>query len=534
MKLVQSITILALSTTVAARTFKGRRTQTTVLEPDELYPNGYAGKKGYGYGGKKGYVEPDLLDCPTGKKGSYVSGKKGSGGKGAGKGGGSIVIPDYGDSCVICDQQNKNKPTKMVLQYVADGANSAFQPAGKATCREGQYPSPARVVVNGNAVYELEDGDLFKVFVDADGGAETDFKIIPTGQAVFDDDIDCYIHTSCSVPIVVGDQIGPFLIEGDEECESPPENEGGECPECEVCDTGRPEKLTLKYHSVGVNSEYQPESKASCRAGMYPTSTLLTVEGSTYDLSDGDVFTIKPQFGGFSAYTEFYFNDPSLDCAIHTSCSVPLMLGDQIGPFEVIGDEDCKNDGPPDCVCEPELPECGGKCIEVTKVNTDPITCAVTLDVKIDYDDLSQVEWRQSQNTCVEEDPNFDSATNTCYEHETALPSDWIGFYPCEVKDRLPIAYNKEPDFWAYTCYDRDCSRDPLNQIVTNAEYIFDDMTLPNFTTEGVYTTINAIASSGGGCYVVVLNRYDGFSAPPYYNICEGNEIMIPDTKGGC
>lgn len=505
MKYFSTLSILVLSTVVSARksTFKGRRAQGTVdNEP------AYAGKKGYAYGGKKGYDEPTIDECLTGKKGSYTSGKKGAGGKGAGKGGGTIVIPDYGDSCVICDQQNKNKPTELVLQYIADGANSAFQPSGKATCREGTYPSPARVVVNGRAVYQLEDGDLFKIF--PEDGAETTFQIIPTGQAVFEDDIECYIHTSCSVPIVVGDQIGPFLIEGDEDCEAPPTPEEPDCPDCEVCDTGRPEELTLKYNFIGINSEYQPESKASCRAGRYPTDTEIRVEGNTYSVSDGDIFTITPEYGSFSAYTDFEFlNGEEMNCFIHTSCSVPIVPGDQIGPFEVVGDEDCS-------------PEPKDRCI-YAEVGTDPVTGETTIDVTIDYADLPENRiWAENCDSRDSNCPGFDL---------DPLPSDWIGFYPCENKDSEPMAFQVEPAFWAYTCYDRACNRNPVDTAISEGTLTFSDATIPYFGRQGVYKSIAEAEAEGGGCHIVLLNKINGFSAPPYYNLCMGNEIMLPDKS---
>eukprot|EP00546_Thalassionema_frauenfeldii_P000152 CAMPEP_0178935594 /NCGR_PEP_ID=MMETSP0786-20121207/24644_1 /TAXON_ID=186022 /ORGANISM="Thalassionema frauenfeldii, Strain CCMP 1798" /LENGTH=536 /DNA_ID=CAMNT_0020613783 /DNA_START=27 /DNA_END=1637 /DNA_ORIENTATION=- len=536
MKLVNTLIALTLTTATAAteELIKGRRLDDALVAPEELFDD-YAGKKGYGdyagkkgcsddysgkkgygdysgkkgygdYAGKKGYdgecYEPDIDTCVTGKKGSYVNGKKGSG---RGKGNWNIELPDYGDSCVICDKQNKNKPTELILQYMADGQNSAFQPAGKATCREGDYPEIARIVVDETYVYEIEDGDMFKIFP---SGANTYFEIVPTGPAVFDDDINCYIHTSCSVPIVVGDQIGPFLVVGDDECEPPEEPE---CPSCEVCDTGRPEMLTLKYNSAGVNSEYQPEKKASCRAGMYPASTMLTVEGDTFDVVDGTTFTITPQFGSFSAETDFKFSAASdMDCYIHTSCSVPIVPGDQIGPFEVIGDEDCPP--PPD------------RCIEAEIGVGDDGETIVT--VTFDYANLTpDRKWAENCDSRDDDCPDFDL---------TPLPSDWVGFYPCEDKNMEPIGFSREPSFWAYTCYDRNCRRDPPESATSDATIVFDDDTMPSFGTAptGSYKSIAQIEAAGGGCYVVLLNKIDGFSAPPYYNLCEGNEIMFPDKSG--
>lgn len=495
MKIVNVLTLLSLSTVASARndSFKGRR-----LPDDADDVIGYGGKKGYGYSD-----EPTYDECPTGKKGSYTSGKKGGGGKGGGKGYSVIEIPDYGDSCVICDKQNKNKPESMVLQYVADGVNSAFQPAGKATCREGQYPSPARITVNG-VVFDVVDGDLIEIF--PGGDAETDFHIVPTGAAVFDDDIECYIHTSCSVPIVVGDQIGPFLIEGDEECEPPEEPE---CPPCQVCDTGRPDSLRLKYHSEGLDSMYQPEDKASCRAGAYPTTATLAVEGETFTLDNGDIFTIMPEYGSFSAETDFEFIGASeLDCFIHTSCSVPLVPGDRIGPFEVIGDEDCPRP----------------TCINASVGTNDEGETTIT--VELSYSNLSlDRKWADNchKDDTAESCPGFDL---------TPKPTDWIGFYPCEEANTQPYPFQVEPDFWIYTCKEENCARLPDATAFSEGTVVVEDKTMPWYGRQGIHTEISEIEANGGGCYVVVLNKYEGYSAPPYYNLCVGNEIMIPDRSG--
>lgn len=496
MKLATTLTFLSLSTIASARSFKGRRLPTgnSGGSPE--------GKKGYG---KKGYSEEPPIEydeCMSGKKGGYVSGKKGyTGGKGGGKGyGDNIVIPDYGDSCVICDKQNKNKPMRMVLTYVADGANSAFQPSGKASCREGSYPSPAQIYVNGDVI-TLEDGDKFEIF--PGGAAETHFQIVPMGQAVFDDDIECYIHTSCSVPIVVGDQIGPFLIEGDEECEPPEEPD---CPDCQVCDTGRPEELTLKYHAIGVNSEYQPEGKASCRAGVYPEVTRITVEGKAIYISDGDIFTITPQHGQFSAETDFHFdNAADMDCFIHTSCSVGIVPEDQIGPFEIIGDKDC----PPE-----------GKCINAV-VGSDPVTGETTITVTLNYENLDESrDWAENCDNRDPACPGFDL---------TPSASDWIGFYPCGEKD-TSLPFTVEPDTWAYTCYEGMCRDD--EETFANGTIVFQDSTMPLWGRQGIHRSIAELEAAGGGCYVVLLNKMAGFSPPPYYNLCMGNEFTLPNASG--
>merc|ERR1711920_988698 len=228
-----------------------------------------------------------------------------------------------------------------------------------------------------------------------------------------------------------------------------------------------------------------------------------------------------PQFNGFSANTDFYFDDSFFDCAIHTSCSVPLILGDIIGPFEVIGDEDCEITE----TCDPTCEECGGECIDA---KVDIIDGETVITVTLDYTDLS-LDRKWDPNTCDDRDPDFAS----CGTNITPEPSDWIGFYPCIDKntDSTGKSFTREPAFWAYTCYDKDCSQEP--DPVSEGTLVFRDSTLWSVGTDGIHKTILEAEQEGGGCYVVMLNKLDGFSPAPYYNICMGNEIMLPDKSGG-
>jgi hypothetical protein len=54
-------------------------------------------------------------------------------------------------------------------------------------------------------------------------------------------------------------------------------------------------------------------------------------------MTDGTVFVIT---GKFEVKTEFFFDD-GFDCYLTTDCSVPLVAGDQIGPFTVLEGNGC-------------------------------------------------------------------------------------------------------------------------------------------------------------------------------------------------
>merc|ERR1712232_1180975 len=83
----------------------------------------------------------------------------------------------------------------------------------------------------------------------------------------------------------------------------------------------------------------------------------------------------------FDAETYFEFvntneEEDGRSCYIHTSCSVPLVQGDRIGPFEVLGGNEC--------IPPPEGPY---PCIEATVIELDDGRTAI--NVTFDYSDLS-------------------------------------------------------------------------------------------------------------------------------------------------
>jgi len=416
---------------------------------------------------------------------------------------GSCPAPPPEGECVICGKNNKDgKGAPITVQYVAAGKDSAYQDGRKASCVAGDYPSPATVLVNGQT-FMVEDGQNF-TFTPANS-AETTFSI--NGE-------ECFIHTSCSVPIVVGDQIGPFKIMGGYGCGPPPPPPkcGEECTICDKENKNRPESLTLKYHSDGMNSQYQPEDKASCRAGLYPTTTTITVQGQAIPVADGVEFTITAD-GKFDAETEFEFSTGSVsDCYIHTSCSVPLVTGDRIGPFEVISGGQCEP-----LTCD--------ECITAT---SREVNGTWVVDVEFDYVSLSAD--RNYTKNCDSRDKSGTCVDGSIVDF-TPLGNDWVGLYPCEDALRQPLPFNREPKTWAYTCYDQDigrgkgrCARGPA--IGQNA-FTFADETAPAFTIQGIYKPLSELVADRPGCYVALLNRYEGYSPPPYYNLCVSKEFQL-------
>jgi hypothetical protein len=253
-----------------------------------------------------------------------------------------VVDPNQ---CEICSPNYKSKPVSLTFEYRPNGQNSKYQDATKASCRAGTYPASTTIQVNGNTFSLVSQGSTFTV--EGSFGANTVFA--------FGDGTSCTVHTSCSVPLVVGDQIGPFLVVAGAgvlggECRvnlqptpptpvPAPTNPPAECELCSPNNKDKPTQLTVMYLPDGKNSRYQDASKASCRAGTYPASASIKFtnkDGRTNvfePVMEGDLIILA---GLFDANSEFYFGDGS-SCTIHTSCSAPLIAGDQIGPFLLVG-----------------------------------------------------------------------------------------------------------------------------------------------------------------------------------------------------
>ena len=133
------------------------------------------------------------------------------GGKKGGYGvyGSSFTPMQYADGlCEICSQENKVRPPELLVQYKPGvGKISAFQDEQRATCRNQVFPEETTVFAYNQKYEPVKKDSIFRI---GDIGfkmdAETDFEF--SGMPGF----SCFIHTSCSQPLVAGDQIGPFLI----------------------------------------------------------------------------------------------------------------------------------------------------------------------------------------------------------------------------------------------------------------------------------------------------------------------------------
>jgi len=291
-----------------------------------------------------------------------------------------VFPPSPSEECVICDCDNKITPLRgLEIQYISNGETSKYQTS--ANCKRGMYPATATLTFHlkyGSVIIPVTDGKKFLVR----GVFEAETYIEVQG---FDE--DCFIDTSCTEALVVGDQIGPFRILGAPQSECEKENPSmppifltpsptTSTPEgissvpsteplptlapfdgCIICDETNKnfplEALELQYKRTGAKSEYQ--DSASCGEGVYPIAPNLI-----FEFANGNAEV--PAYDGFQFIVVGDFLDETNvqiegfgECSFITSCSEPLVVGDQIGPFVIIGavNSDCDKTSLPSPVPTP-------------------------------------------------------------------------------------------------------------------------------------------------------------------------------------
>ena len=92
---------------------------------------------------------------------------------------------------------------------------------------------------------------------------------------------------------------------------------------------------------------------------MYaPSVGYITALGQSFQVATGATFALS---GSFSAYTSIVLSGATgfgqgSEISIHTSCSVPLAVGDQFGPFLVVGFTSDAGNTPTDCLAPNPAP----------------------------------------------------------------------------------------------------------------------------------------------------------------------------------
>jgi len=258
----------------------------------------------------------------------------------------------------------------------------------------------------------------------------------------------------------------------------------------------RPTHLTFIYTLPSKSSDYQTYPRATCVASPnneFPSQATVTVEtnGVTltpFNVEEGSVIEINADFGVETTFTISGWGS----CIIHTSCSQPLIIGDQLGPFLLAGDEPyCQPVGTP---TNPPTPDVTPPCIVPDKTSYncgDPITV------------------------------NF--------FFEPALIDDWIGIYPCDTTE-----------FMYATAWQWACGNDPrqCTSAKTNGTVVFDRIIPYNAYGPHIWPISPKKNNQGGidRCYKVVLLRAEGPSTPPYNEICESVVVfdVMENNNPGC
>lgn len=106
-------------------------------------------------------------------------------------------------SCLICNKQNKNRPSSITFLYIAGQGQSSNNQGSKAYgALASTFPASATVTMNGQSK-SVTDGDQFTI----QGSFGADSTVSISGQTI-------NFHTSCSVDLKTGDIYGPLTVLG--------------------------------------------------------------------------------------------------------------------------------------------------------------------------------------------------------------------------------------------------------------------------------------------------------------------------------
>lgn len=220
---------------------------------------------------------------------------------------------------------------------------------GKVTALTLRYlgAAPALVAVeqSGDPVFEgtVDPLGVFTFFgTDGNGTLGKEIEVFVDGSE------NVQIHTSCSKPI------GPGLTFGDFEVVSGRSLDGGLLCDLgdDVCNAGKPATLTMTYtgEDCSATSHDQDEDKVNCSGDPALASPvhIVAFEGNDVFFDGmvdlGSTFVIDAALAGEDDLKSKTFVDvfdatgkllQSIE--FHTSCSQPLLVGDQFGSLRLDG-----------------------------------------------------------------------------------------------------------------------------------------------------------------------------------------------------
>eukprot|EP00039_Didymoeca_costata_P007637 m.102166 g.102166 ORF g.102166 m.102166 type:complete len:990 (-) comp13762_c0_seq2:134-3103(-) len=302
--------------------------------------------------------------------------------------------------CELCiaSDGGKAKLKSLRLRYIGTPCENRLPPLPYPVCSHpekssttGADPNDDQVnilIVEGGTPTLYTDIDSGDSFVTPVEGSNLEFYIFNMGGGPLNQTIR--IHTSCSVPLSLGDSVGVLQIIGFEteegfnentcsnEAQSPMqmdypyyENMPGKCLVCGVDGLPKTKLVSLTLRYTGVNCETncnsQPDDKFEVQGdpNSQNPARLVAFQKGTVIMTNEIVFVdstllIEAPVGGkFESFTSVAIAAPTVDISqqfialslvdIHTSCSQPLLVGDEFGAFEVVGFE--TEDGRTDAGC---------------------------------------------------------------------------------------------------------------------------------------------------------------------------------------
>ena len=278
--------------------------------------------------------------------------------------------PIGGDCC----ESFSGKPKSIKLKYVGGScsASTTSQASGKFSCADsggGANASSVYIVAN-----EKIDGTGVTFFsgnvnLNASFTATAPGSSLPSNTFVLIYSSQggsllqkLQIHTSCSAPLVPGEQFGALLLESatwsnGATCDVNNSGSSGGSGGADCCDSnsGKPKSLTIQYNGLGcsASSTSQSTDKYSCSDSGGGPNNAQSVYIIASDQATGGVifFSGNVSLGGiFTATatsstlpTNTYFRIFSSQggtllqsVKIHTSCSAPIVPGDQFGSLKLL------------------------------------------------------------------------------------------------------------------------------------------------------------------------------------------------------
>ena len=301
----------------------------------------------------------------------------------------------------------------------------------------------------------------------------------------------------------------------------------GECEICSKQNKFRPKSLTLEYiGGQGAISKYQDADKASCRDQDFPAQdTTVSAYGVNYAVSPGTVFTIVPDGDKMDAETDFGFTNGS-ECYIHTSCSVPLVAGDHIGPFLVLEGNQCIFTPPtpaPTRAPSPAptpAPSPAPTPAPSPQPSAEPTPCICRATGSYENGKVN-IEF----DLCGAETKEY----------------DWIGVYPCDAETLMAddnwdagvpyenvfevgyvkgeVYVNQEPIWFTYICGSPgdNCQQKDDMEWPSSGTLVLD----PAQSANAPWAFRGGGTSLKPGCYKTHINHESVISAPPYPTVCQ-------------